>query len=82
MGLEAQRKDKERQEEEATEELKIYKAGDGKGLFSTWGGIVNFGGTGPEWYTEVAITIPKAIQCSLSSMMRKEEPLPRHQYIF
>ena len=35
MGLEAQRKDKERQEEEATEELKIYKAGDGKGLFFT-----------------------------------------------
>ena len=33
MGLEAQRKDKERQEEEVTEELNIYKAGDGKGIF-------------------------------------------------
>ena len=33
MGLEAQRKDKERQEEEVTEVLNIYKAGDGKGIF-------------------------------------------------
>ena len=48
MGLEAQRKDKERQEEEVTEELNIYKAGDGKGIFFTWGGTVSFGGTGPE----------------------------------
>ena len=28
-GLEAQRKDKERKEQEVTEELKIYNAGDG-----------------------------------------------------
>ena len=34
-GLEAQRKDKERQEEEVSEELKIYNAGDGKGIFFT-----------------------------------------------
>ena len=35
MELEAQGKDKERQEEEVTEELKIYNAGDGKGIFFT-----------------------------------------------
>ena len=62
-GLEAQRKDKERKEQEVTEELKIYNAGDGKGILFTCGGTVSFCGRGPEWYTEVAITIQNAIQC-------------------
>ena len=40
MELKVQRKDKERQEEEVTEES--HSAGNGKGIFSVWGAVLGF----------------------------------------
>ena len=47
MELEAQRKDKGRQEEEEVTE-EIHDTGNGKGIFFIWGGTVSFWGTGHE----------------------------------
>ena len=50
MELEAQRKDKKRQEEEeVTEEPEIRDAGNGEGILFLWEGTVGFCSMGPEF---------------------------------
>ena len=64
MELKAQRKDKEREEEEVTEEPKRINTGNGKGLlFEEALLIFEIQDPNVEWLMRVAAAIQNAVQC-------------------
>ena len=62
----------------------IHNAGNGKGIFFIWGGLLVLDAQDPnvEWCTKVSAAVQDASQCYCAIYSERKKTLPRHHWIF